>query len=273
MFATLVVVLPSEFTGGEIHVSHDGESKVFDSAKDSAFETTILTWYTDVTHEVKEITSGYRLALSYTLIDTSSGINAPQLPSSDSCLQHLREIFSKWSRDEYPSSKANEAVAYGFTHLYSNVSLRRGIIKGEDQHIASFLKQAGDSEGVLVLMGWLNICVEGSTGDHGWQTYEGYESSPEYGPHIGTTYDPVMSHVDEAKIWVDGIQDLKGREVAISQIKLDRDSILPYRAFSGEMPDDSKLEKGFWGNVRPIKSKSYVHETHICLGRSTSRVQ
>ena len=40
-----------------IHLSHGGESKVFDNAKDSAFDTTILAWYTDVTHEVKEITS------------------------------------------------------------------------------------------------------------------------------------------------------------------------------------------------------------------------
>lgn len=274
MFATLVVILPSEFTGGEIHVSHGGESKVFDNAKDSAFETTILAWYTDVTHEVKEITSGYRLALSYHLIDTASGINVPHLPNDDSSLQRLREVFSKWSRDEYPSSKDNRVVAYGFTHLYSDVSLRNCIMKGEDHYVASIVKQAGDLEGVLVLMGWLNIFVEGCTGDQGWQTYEGYGGSPEYGPHAGGTHDdPVMSHVYEAKVWVDGIRDLQGRRVEITKIKLERHSILPYRAFSGESPDDSKLGDPFWGNVRLIKSKPYMHETHIRLGRCISRVR
>jgi len=104
MFATLVVVLPSKFTGGEIHVSHGGERKVFENAEDSAFETTIHGWYTDVTYEVKEITSGYRLALSYHLINNSPDIDVPHLSGSDSSLQRLREIFYKWSHDEHPWS-------------------------------------------------------------------------------------------------------------------------------------------------------------------------
>jgi len=250
MFATLVVVLPSEFTGGEIHVSHGGDSEVFDNAKDSAFETTILAWYTDVTHEVKEITSGYRLALSYHLINSSPGINIPHLPSDDSSLQRLRETFHKWSHNEYPSLDANKVVAYGFTHTYSDASLREVIIKGQDQHIASILKQAGDSEGVLVLMGWLNAYVEGSTGNSGWQTYEGGEDFPEYGPSTGTRDSPVMSHVHETKMWVDGIQDMQGRKVGIAKIGLDERSILPFRPFSGLGPDESNITEEYWGNVR-----------------------
>lgn len=273
MFATLVIVLPSEFTGGEIHVSHNGESKVFDNAKDSAFETTILAWYTDVTHEVKEITSGYRLALSYHLINTSPGIGSPHLPSGDSSLQHLREIFSKWSGNQYPSLKANQVVAYGFTHEYSSASLREVILKGEDQHITAILKDAGDSEGLLTLMGWLNASVEGGTADHGWQIYEGYDDSPEYGWDTGTYDRPVMSHVYEAKLWVDGIQDMQGRKVGIGRIKLDMTNILPYRAFSGVEPDESKVGEGFWGNVRSIRLGSFTHATHIRLGGCNCRVQ
>ena len=272
MFATLVVVLPSEFTGGEIHVSHGGESKVFDNAKDSAFETTVLAWYTDVTHEVKEITSGYRLALSYHLINTSPGINAPHLPNGDSSLQRLREIFYKWSHDEYPSLETNQVVAYGFTHLYSDASLRELIIKGKDQHIASILKQAGDSEGVIVLMGWLNAHVKGYTSGDGWQVYHGHGNSPEYGLDTGTRDFPVMSHVDEAKMWVDGVRDMQGRKARVGEIKLDEDSILPFRPFSGVGPDDSKVSDEYWGNVRSIDSRSFAHETHIRTGRCNYRV-
>jgi len=250
MFATLVIVLPSEFTGGEIHVSHGGENKIFDNAKDSAFETTILAWYTDVTHEVKEITSGYRLALSYHLINASPGIGSPHLPSGDSSLQHLREIFSKWSNNEYPSLKGNEAVAYRCTHMYSDASLREVVLKGEDQHLASILKDAGDSEGVLVLMGWLNASITGCTADHGWQTYEGHDDSPEFGCDRGTRDSPVMSHVYEAKMWVDGMQDMQGREAGIARIELGGSSILPYRAFSGLDPGESTLHEGYFGNVR-----------------------
>ena len=275
MFATLVVVLPSEFTGGEIHVSHDDESKVFDGAKDSAFETTILAWYTDVTHEVKEITSGYRLALSYHLINTSPGISPPRMPSGDSCLQHLREIFSKWANGGYQSPEGSKAIAYAFTHEYSCVSLRETIFKGKDQDIASVFKLVGDEEGVLVLMGWLNARVEGATGDHGWQVYDAYgnDEGPEYGHDHGTYYSPVMSRVYETEVWVEDLRDIQGEGVEISKIKIDDDKILPYKAFRDVEPDEAKLEPGYWGNVRQVMPTSPSLVIHIHLGRCIRRVQ
>ena len=211
---------------------------------------------------MKEITSGYRLALSYHLINTSSGISAPHLPNGDSSLQNLREIFHKWSRDEYPSSGGGQIAVYAFTHLYSHTSLREVILKGKDQHIASILRQAADQEGILVLMGWLNARIEGYTADNGWQTYEGYDDDyPEYGVDAGTYDDPVMSQVGETEIWVEGLQDMQGRETEITQISFEADSILPFRAFSGVYPNESKLSEGCWGNVRAIDSGSSTHET------------
>ncbi|KAF7292539.1 Protein kinase domain-containing protein [Mycena kentingensis (nom. inval.)] len=71
MFASIVIVLPSEFTGGDVHTSHSGVNAVFNSSDNSLTRTTALSWYTDVFHEVKPITSGYRLALcSSDLINT-----------------------------------------------------------------------------------------------------------------------------------------------------------------------------------------------------------
>ena len=250
MFATLIVILPSKFTGGEIHVSHGGKSMVFDNAKDSGFETTTLAWYTDVTHEVKEITSGYRLALSYHLINTSSGISPPHLPSSASSLQHLRQVLSRWSNNEYPPLKLNQAVAYLFSHKYSPTSLRELILKGNDQHVASILKHVCDAEGAVALVGWLNLHVEGCTASDGWQVYRGDGEAPEYGPHRGTEGNPVMSHVFETKVWVDKIRDMQGKRIEISKIELDRGSLLPYKSFSGVYPEESKLGEGYYGNVR-----------------------
>ena len=271
MFATLVVVLPSEFTGGEIHVSHGGENKVFDNGKDSAFETTILAWYTDVTHEVKEITSGYRLALSYCLINGSPGVDAPHLPNGDSGLRHLREILHKWSHDEYPSSKVNGVVAYALTHPYDgDASLHDVIIKGQGQYIASILKQAGDLEGVLVLMGRLDVYVTGSTGRYGWETYDGDEDSPEYGLATGALGAAVMSHVSYATVCVNNVQDTRGRGVRIAEIGLDGGSILPFRAFSGVRPDESEITEGWRAaSVRSIDSRSLAHGTHIRIGKRT----
>jgi hypothetical protein len=51
MFVMVVVVLPSEFTGGDAHLSHRGQSKVFNSSRPSLTKTTVLAWYTDVMHK------------------------------------------------------------------------------------------------------------------------------------------------------------------------------------------------------------------------------
>lgn len=71
MFATIIIVLLSSYSGGQVHVSHSASSHLYDLAPSSASATSVLAWYTDVIHEVKPITSGYCLALSYNLIHTS----------------------------------------------------------------------------------------------------------------------------------------------------------------------------------------------------------
>ncbi|KAJ2934372.1 hypothetical protein H1R20_g2698, partial [Candolleomyces eurysporus] len=50
MFATIIIVLPSAFKGGQVHLSHAGQKKIIDIAKDSAFTTSFFAWYTDVAH-------------------------------------------------------------------------------------------------------------------------------------------------------------------------------------------------------------------------------
>jgi len=59
MFATVIVVLPSQFTGGSAHLEHGGIASILDCSSTSLTKTTVLSWYTDVSHEIKPITSGY----------------------------------------------------------------------------------------------------------------------------------------------------------------------------------------------------------------------
>ena len=211
--------------------------------------------------------------LSYHLIDTSPGINPPHLPVGDSSLQSLREILYKWSHDEYPSVEADRVVAYSFTHEYSSASIREVIVKSEDQHIASILEQAGDLEEVAVLMGWLNARVDGCTGDEGWQIYYGGGDSSEYGQKIGSHDVPVMSHVYRAEMWMDGIQDIQGREVGIAKIKLDGDNVIPFRAFSGVCLDESETIDAYWGNVGSNGLEIFLaRDSHSCRKAQLSSI-
>ncbi len=58
MVATLVIVLPTAFTGGELVVRHDGQQRVVDFSPDSAFQTQFVAFYADCEHEIRPLKTG-----------------------------------------------------------------------------------------------------------------------------------------------------------------------------------------------------------------------
>lgn len=73
MFGTLVVMLPSAYSGGALAVSHGDAQKVFDYAAENHFSMCFAAFYADCKHEIRPIESGYRLCLVYNLIHTGKG--------------------------------------------------------------------------------------------------------------------------------------------------------------------------------------------------------
>ena len=65
MIGTLVVMLPSRSTGGDLVVEHGNES-VRHSA--SATSLTFVAFYSDTRHEVLPVETGYRVVLTYNLL-------------------------------------------------------------------------------------------------------------------------------------------------------------------------------------------------------------
>src|SRR6185369_435601 len=71
MIGTMVVTLPSSYTGGELVVHHLEKKKVY---RGSRTALSLVAFYADCRHEVVEVRSGYRIALTYNLLlggDTS----------------------------------------------------------------------------------------------------------------------------------------------------------------------------------------------------------
>lgn len=73
MFGSLVIVLPSAHEGGELVLRHGGKEWTFDSAKAAKVKDGqgppigYVAFFSDVEHEVREVTSGYRVTLTYNL--------------------------------------------------------------------------------------------------------------------------------------------------------------------------------------------------------------
>ncbi|TCD68486.1 hypothetical protein EIP91_010661 [Steccherinum ochraceum] len=129
MFATLVFLLPSEFTGGEVHLAHGGQSMVFDCSPDSLLKTNVMAWYTDVTHEIKPVTSGYRLALTYNLIHTTTSLR-PALTHDLEFPKQVRPVLEAWQRDG--GKAAPEKILCLLTHQYSQANISASDLKGVD---------------------------------------------------------------------------------------------------------------------------------------------
>ncbi|KAF7292540.1 Protein kinase domain-containing protein [Mycena kentingensis (nom. inval.)] len=98
MFASLIIILPSEFTGGDVHTSHGGVNTVFNSSQNSLKQTTALAWYTDVT---RSETHQERVPICHLIQPLAYDRIAPsRSPASDT--------------DPYPNKRRRKKKKWGF---------------------------------------------------------------------------------------------------------------------------------------------------------------
>lgn len=128
-FATVVIVLPSKFAGGAVRVSHSGLADEYDCSSTSLTQTTVLAWYTAVLHEVKRVNSGYRLALSYNLIHTTSSLR-PALDGQTKLIEDLRRVLLSWRK--LGKGNGPQKLVYLLKDKYSEKDLRGTALKGAD---------------------------------------------------------------------------------------------------------------------------------------------
>ena len=70
MFGSLVVCLPTQFTGGELIVRHHKQEIKYDWSSTASDTSSTLYWaafFSDVEHEVLPVSDGYRVTLTYNL--------------------------------------------------------------------------------------------------------------------------------------------------------------------------------------------------------------
>ncbi len=136
IFATIIVVLPSQFTGGEAHLSHRGFNTVYDCSATSLNATTVMAWYTDITHEIKPIKSGYRLALSYNLIHTATSLR-PAVSNNPTFVEGVTRALDSWLMSTHP-----EKIIYLLDHQYSLANLRGSALKGLDAALVAYCEDS-----------------------------------------------------------------------------------------------------------------------------------
>jgi hypothetical protein len=172
MIGTLVVTLPSGYTGGELMVGHNEEWKAYRGPRTAL---SLVAFYADCRHEVLRVTSGYRITLTYNLLlhgDTSrpEGNDGTAAELADL----LREHFSTPVPGYYgaPASDPPNRLVYLLDHEYTPRGLSWRRLKGDDVGRVGMLRAAADQAGCETVLALADIKTTHSAYEDEYDDYE-----------------------------------------------------------------------------------------------------
>ncbi|MBK1704620.1 2OG-Fe(II) oxygenase [Halochromatium glycolicum] len=232
MFATMVVVLPSPFTGGELVIRHKGHEARLDLRRDEPSEVAWAAFYADCRHEVLPIASGYRLALIYNLI-RPHGEPIPQPPDHDSVCAVVTDLLRAWGQgpnQQQPDQDEPNKLVLPLEHAYSEAELGFQTLKGADAAVAGVVRAAAEAAGCDLHLGLVSVYEYGlaeHTGYYGgWGRRRGWrddDADEEFEIIEATEEGRVIRH------W--RLPD--GSAPAIGELDIDDNELSPPDAFAG----------------------------------------
>ena len=231
MFATMVIVLPSVYSGGELLIRHRGREVCLPLACADPFDAAFAAFYADCVHEVKPVTSGTRLTLIYNLI--RSGKPGPASPPQ---YQHeqaaLTAMLTEWATalDADPSD-VPEKLVYPLEHAYSAAELGFDSLKNADAAAANVLAAAAELAGCDICLAHLAIDESGSA------EYGGYydEDEDDGGLEVGEIFGRSAT--------VSGWRQPDGGAPPIGELTFEDDELCPPGALDDEPPDEQHFHE------------------------------
>jgi hypothetical protein len=257
MIATLVVVLPSNYEGGELVIRHEGQERTLDcgSGKDSNFRTHFAAFYADCEHEVRPMRAGYRLCLVYnlTLARAKKTVGAPRTTEH---VEKVREVLRDWVADEREDSPRKLAVT--LAHQYTQDGLAWDALKGVDRARAQVLREAARQEGCKAYLALLTFWESGSAADDGWdyhdrrrRWYDDYDDEDDdSGGHE-------MEEVYETSLTAEHWTDEEGNRLPLGKMTVAPEEVGPEDLLRGVEPEEDY--QGYTGNEGMTLERWYRH--------------
>ena len=213
MFATLVVNLPSEHEGGELVVSHGKQSKHFSFTNSDSFYPGFVAFYADCYHEVKPITSGYRICLIYNLSITDR-LKQPRLSEQSKVIEELTDSIQQWRKKKTD----NPILTYLLEHDYTEENLSIENLKNGDYAKAIALLEVAEKNNCQAFL-CLASYYRSSYGEAGY--YDKYSYDDDLDEDDFEEYD-----VDEEEVYAHCFITAKGDKVNITKLSLNEEDIL-----------------------------------------------
>jgi hypothetical protein len=257
MVATLVIVLPSSYEGGEIVVRHDGQERTiaFQSGESRPFDIHYAAFYADCEHEVRPLRKGHRLCLVYnlTLAKAKKAITAPR--NSDH-VETIARLLRQWATEE-----ETEKLVVTLEHQYTKDGLAWDALKGVDRARAQILQEAARQADCRAYLGLLTFWETGAGEyadggydyrDRGW----GYDDEDEdEDEEDGGEYE--MEEVFDSSLTAENLSDFEGNALPIGTLHVEQDELIAPEALTEVMPEE-KFE-GYTGNEGMTLERWYRH--------------
>jgi predicted 2-oxoglutarate/Fe(II)-dependent dioxygenase YbiX len=244
MFATMVLVLPSTHSGGELVIKHLDREVVLDPRPEEPSEIGFAAFYADCVHEVRPVTKGCRLALIYNLrfIGKGRALKAP-----DYRAEHGRvvELLRSWASAEDEADK----LIVPLEHAYTPAELSFSALKGADAGAASVLVKAAAEADCDLHLALVSIEESGSaehTGYYGRGRWSRDEEDEEF---------EVAEVLDRALILSEWRRP-DGGEAGLGDFPFTEDELCPPDAFEDLMPDEQHFHEAT-GNEGASFERSY----------------
>ena len=172
MIGTLVVTLPSAYTGGELMIGRGEDWKAYRGSRNAL---SLVAFYADCQHEVLKLKSGYRITLTYNLMlrGGTSPRAAGDTGTIDELASLLREHFASPATTAWGSLRADRParLVYLLDHEYTPRGLSWTRMKGADARRAPLLRAAAEAAGCEAILGLADV----KTTHDAWPSGEDYE--------------------------------------------------------------------------------------------------
>ncbi|MCD9007162.1 2OG-Fe(II) oxygenase [Luteimonas sp. XNQY3] len=209
MLGTLVVTLPSKFSGGEFVVSHQGQTL---RTRGSAGKLGMVAFYADCHHEVRPVKQGYRVVLTWNLV-ARGGAPVADLPAQalDALADAVRRFWHTPALPRWTSDTATEPpdrLVYLLDHQYTQSGLSWDRLKGADAPRVAALRRVAERLDAEIFLALADV-------------HETWQAEDDYPDHDRWGYAE-----DEEELDADGVAEPTLGDLIDSEIEL-RHGIAP----------------------------------------------
>jgi 2OG-Fe(II) oxygenase superfamily len=176
MFGTLIVILPAEHQGGAIVIEHHDARVTY---RGTRRQLTFVAFYADCHHEVRPVTSGHRIVLTYNLMATrmrSTKGTAVSNHRIETLARSIQTYFEtprppRWSSDS--GRGRPDRLVYLLDHQYTRRSLAWHRLKNADAARAAALRAVADRLDCEIALALADVHESWSCEDT-YETFSGY---------------------------------------------------------------------------------------------------